>query len=78
MIVGVLLIVGILEFVIYMNVIVFFLLGFIILFLLNFDKKEDLDIISNILLFIVLKKDWNIVINFSRKYVYVVCVYFLF
>ncbi|EMI3503588.1 TPA: MFS transporter [Bacillus cereus] len=66
------------EFAIYMNAIAFLLSGFITLLLPNLDKKEDLDTTSNTLSLTVLKKDWNTVINFSRKHVYVVCVYFLF
>ncbi|MEB9661240.1 MFS transporter [Bacillus cereus] len=75
---GVLLIAGTPEFAIYMNAIAFLLSGFITLLLPNLDKKEDLDTTSNTLSLTVLKKDWNTVINFSRKHVYVVCVYFLF
>ncbi|MGS4992302.1 MFS transporter [Bacillus cereus] len=75
---GGLLIAGTPEFAIYMNAIAFLLSGFITLLLPNLDKKEDSDTTSNTLSLIVLKKDWNTVINFSRKHVYVVCVYFLF
>ncbi|PAW41224.1 MFS transporter [Bacillus thuringiensis] len=75
---GGLLIAGTPEFAIYMNAIAFLLSGFITLLLPNFDKKEASDTTSNTLSLTVLKKDWNTVINFSRKHVYVVCVYFLF
>lgn len=75
---GVLLIASTPEFAIYMNAIAFLLSGFITLLLPNLDKKEDLDTTSNTLSLTVLKKDWNTVINFSRKHMYVVCVYFLF
>ncbi|ARO62627.1 Lysine-specific permease [Bacillus cereus] len=74
---GGLLIAGTPEFAIYMNAIAFLLSGFITLLLPNLDKKEDSDTTSNTLSLTVLK-DWNTVINFSRKHVYVVCVYFLF
>ncbi|EMK2597207.1 MFS transporter [Bacillus cereus] len=63
---------------IYINAIAFLLSGFITLLLPNLDKKEASDTTSNTLSLTVLKKDWNTVINFSRKHVYVVCVYFLF
>lgn len=66
------------EYAIYINAIAFLLSGFITLLLPNLDKKEDSDTTSNTLSLTVLKKDWNTVINFSRKHVYVVCVYFLF
>lgn len=66
------------EFAIYINAIAFLLSGFITLLLPNLDKKKDSDTTSNTLSLTVLIKDWNTVINFSRKHVYVVCVYFLF
>lgn len=75
---GGLLIAGTPEFAIYLNAIAFLLSGFITLLLPNLDKKEALDTTSNTLSLTVLKKDWTTVINFSRKHVYVVCVYFLF
>ncbi|MED2754230.1 MFS transporter [Bacillus thuringiensis] len=75
---GVLLIASTPEYAIYINAIAFLLSGFITLLLPNLDKKEDSDTTSNTLSLTVLKKDWNTVINFSRKHVYVVCVYFLF
>ncbi|MEK5349003.1 MULTISPECIES: MFS transporter [Bacillus] len=75
---GVLLIASTPEIAIYRNAIAFLLSGFITLLLPNLDKKEASDTTSNTLSLTVLKKDWNTVINFSRKHVYVVCVYFLF
>lgn len=75
---GVLLIASTPEVAIYMNAIAFLLSGLITLLLPNLDKKKDSDTTSNTLSLTVLKKDWSTVINFSRKHVYVVCVYFLF
>ncbi|HDR7713617.1 TPA: MFS transporter [Bacillus cereus] len=75
---GGLLIAGTPEFAIYMNAIAFLISGLITLLLPNLDKKEASDTTSNTLSLTVLKKDWTTVINFSRKHVYVVCVYFLF
>ncbi|PFI79786.1 MFS transporter [Bacillus cereus] len=75
---GVLLIASTPEIAIYINAIAFLLSGFITLLLPNLDKKEASNTTSNTLSLTVLKKDWNTVINFSRKHVYVVCVYFLF
>ncbi|MGA5713690.1 MFS transporter [Bacillus bombysepticus] len=75
---GVLLIASTPEIAIYINAIAFLLSGFITLLLPNLDKKKDSDTTSNTLSLTVLKKDWITVINFSRKHVYVVCVYFLF
>ncbi|SLK02959.1 MFS transporter [Bacillus toyonensis] len=75
---GALLIVSTPEFTIYMNTIAFLLSGLITLLLPNLDKKEDSHSPSNTISISLLKKDWNTVINFSKKHVYVVCVYFLF
>ncbi|WP_420974508.1 MFS transporter [Bacillus thuringiensis] len=75
---GGLLIAGTPEFAIYMNAIAFLLSGLITLLLPNLDKKKDSDTTCNTLSLTVLKKDWSTVINFSRKHVYVVYVYFLF
>lgn len=66
------------EFAIYINATAFLISGAITLLLPNLDKKEDLDTTSNTLSLTVLRKDWSAVINFSRKHVYVVYVYFLF
>ncbi|PGZ64161.1 MFS transporter [Bacillus cereus] len=75
---GVLLFASTPEFAIYINATAFLLSGAITLLLPNLDKKEDLDTTSNTLSLTVLRKDWSAVINFSRKHVYVVYVYFLF
>ncbi|MED1411099.1 MULTISPECIES: MFS transporter [Bacillus] len=75
---GVLLIASTPDFAIYMNAIAFLLSGFITLLLPNLDKKYDSNTSSEKLSLTVLKKDWNIVLNFSKKSVYIVCVYFLF
>ncbi|WP_377865537.1 MFS transporter [Bacillus sp. R86525] len=75
---GVLLIASTPEFAIYMNAIAFLLSGLITLLLPNLDKKYDSHTSSDKLSLAVLKKDWNIVLNFSRKSLYVVCVYLLF
>ncbi|EJQ44465.1 hypothetical protein IEE_02655 [Bacillus cereus BAG5X1-1] len=75
---GILLIIGTPEFAIYMNAIAFLLSGLITLLLPNLDKKYDSNTSSDKLSLTVLKKDWNIVFNFSKKSLYVVCVYFLF
>ncbi|TKI85079.1 MFS transporter, partial [Bacillus mycoides] len=75
---GILLITGTPEFAIYMNAIAFLLSGLITLLLPDLDKKYDSNTSSDKLSLTVLKKDWNIVLNFSKKSVYIVCVYFLF
>ncbi len=75
---GILLITGTPEFAIYMNAIAFLLSGLITLLLPNLDKRYDSNTSSDKLSLTVLKKDWNIVLNFSKKSTYIVCVYFLF
>jgi len=75
---GILLITGTPEFAIYMNAIAFLLSGLITLLLPNLDKRYDSNTSSDKLSLTVLKKDWNIVLTFSRKSLYVVCVYLLF
>ncbi|OJD58564.1 MFS transporter [Bacillus sp. NH11B] len=75
---GILLIASTPNFAIYMNAIAFLLSGFITLLLPNLDKEYDSNTSSDKLSLALLKKDWNIVLSFSKKSVYIVCVYFLF
>lgn len=75
---GVLLIASTPEFTIYINAIAFLLSGLITLLLPNLDKKSDITTSNDKLSLAVLKKDWNIVLNFSKKSLYIVFVYFLF
>lgn len=75
---GILLITGTPEFAIYMYAIAFLLSGLITLLLPNLDKRYESNTSSDKLSLTVLKKDWNIVLNFSKKSTYIVCVYFLF
>ncbi|OSX98597.1 MFS transporter [Bacillus nitratireducens] len=75
---GILLITGTPEFAIYMNAIAFLLSGLITLLLPNLDKRYESNTSSDKLSLTVLKKDGNIVLNFSKKSTYIVCVYFLF
>ncbi|WP_144504514.1 MFS transporter [Bacillus mycoides] len=75
---GILLITGTPEFAIYMNAIAFLLSGLITLLLPDLDKKYDSNTSNDKFSLTVLKKDWNIVLNFSKKSMYIVCVYFLF
>ncbi|MGE6598828.1 MFS transporter [Bacillus proteolyticus] len=75
---GILLIANTPNFAIYMNAIAFLLSGFITLLLPNLDKEYDSNTSSDKLSLALLKKDWNIVLSFSKKSVYIVCVYFLF
>lgn len=75
---GVLLIASTPEFAIYINAIAFLLSGVITLLLPNLDKKSYIHTSNETLSLTLLKKDWNIVLNFSEKSFYIVFVYFLF
>lgn len=75
---GIFLIASTPNFAIYMNAIAFLLSGFITLLLPNLDKEYDSNTSSDKFSLALLKKDWNIVLSFSKKSVYIVCVYFLF
>ncbi|PEX81645.1 MFS transporter [Bacillus cereus] len=75
---GILLISSTPAFAIYINAIAFILSGLITLLLPNLDKKYNSNTSSDKLSLAILKKDWNIVLSFSKKSVYIVCVYFLF
>ncbi|MGF9770537.1 MFS transporter [Bacillus albus] len=75
---GVLLIASTPEFAIYINAIAFLISGVITLLLPNLDEKFDIHTSNDKLSLAVLKKDWNIVLKFSKKSLYIVFVYFLF
>ncbi|RFT62444.1 MFS transporter [Bacillus clarus] len=67
---GLLLVIGTPEFAVYMNAIAFFIAGLITLLLPNLEKENDTHTLNNKLSLTLLKKDWNIVFHFSRKYMY--------
>ncbi|WP_242220049.1 MFS transporter [Bacillus cereus group sp. BfR-BA-01380] len=61
-----------------MNALALFISGMITLLMPNLEKEPLLDTSHNKLSLTLLKKDWNVVLHFSRQYVYIVCIYFLF
>lgn len=61
-----------------MNALALFISGMITLLMPNLEKEPRLDTSHNKLSLTVLKKDWNAVLHFSRQYVYIACIYFLF
>ncbi|MDM5155110.1 MFS transporter [Bacillus sp. DX1.1] len=75
---GILLIIGTPNFAINMNAIALFLSGIVTMVMPNLEKQGFADTTNNHLSLELLKKDWSIVINFNRRYVYVTLIYFLF
>ena len=75
---GLLFLIGTPIFAIYMNAIAIFLSGVVTMLMPNLEKHSQAHIIDEKLSFEVVKKDWMIVLNFSRRYAYIMFVYFLF
>lgn len=75
---GLLFIIGTPIFAIYMNAIALFLSGLITMLMPNLEKRSHAHLSDEKLSFAVVKKDWLIVLNFSRRNAYTMFVYFLF
>ncbi|ARK32474.1 enterobactin exporter EntS [Halalkalibacter krulwichiae] len=75
---GVLFIIGTPELAIIINAIALFLSGLITLLMPNVEKQSQALTKSEKLSLQLLKKDFQVVLNFSRKSVYVMLIYFLF
>ena len=75
---GLLFLIGTPIFAIYMNAIAMFLSGVVTMLMPNLEKHSQAHTIDEKLSFEVVKKDWMIVLNFSRRYAYIMFVYFLF
>ncbi|PDY46733.1 MFS transporter [Bacillus pseudomycoides] len=75
---GVLLMISTTGFAIYINAIALFVSGMITLLMPNLEKDFLSDESNNKLSLTLLKKDWITVLHFSRHYVYIVFIYFLF
>ncbi len=75
---GLLFIIGTPNFAIYMNAIALFLSGLVTMLMPNLEKHSCAHTSDEKLSFDVVKKDWMIVLNFSRRYAYIMFVYFLF
>ncbi|QFG00604.1 MFS transporter [Psychrobacillus glaciei] len=75
---GVLFLIGTPILAIYINAIALLLSGIITLFMPNLEKGNILESSDNYLSWSVIKKDWGVVLNFSRKHVYIMLIYVLF
>jgi len=63
---------------IYINAVSFLLSGFVTFIMPNLEKKEIVRSEDRKLSLELFKKDWSIVLNFSRSHRYIMIVYFLF
>ncbi|MEE3956195.1 MFS transporter [Peribacillus frigoritolerans] len=75
---GVLLVVGTHNFAIYCNALALFISGIVTLLLPNIEKHGIDNSQSEKLSLGLLRKDWSIVLNFSKKNYYIMAVYFMF
>jgi len=75
---GMLFLIGTPQFAIYTNALALFLSGIITLWLPNIEKQTFTEIFDQKLTLHMLKDDWKTVIQFSRRSLYVVSVYFVF
>lgn len=63
---------------IYINAVALFISGIVTLLMPNLEKYSSFEQTDNFLSWTIIKKDWNIVLNFSRRYIYIMFIYFLF
>ena len=75
---GLLFIIGTPIFAIYMNAIALLLSGLVTMMMPNLEKHIRVNSADEKLSFEVVKKDWTVVLNFSRRYAYIMFIYFLF
>ncbi|MBU9711346.1 MFS transporter [Evansella tamaricis] len=75
---GLLFIIGTPIVAIYMNAVALFLSGLITLFMPNVEKKNVTPENDKVLSLDILKKDLLVVVDFSRKNIYIMLIYFLF
>jgi MFS family permease len=76
---GMLFFVGTPTLAIYINAISFFLSGLLTLFMPNLEQQSSASKSKNNRLSLgLLSKDWRVVLDFSRRYFYVMIIYFLF
>ncbi len=66
------------NYAIYMNAIALFLAAFFTLFMPNIEKNDLIKTEDEKITLKVLKNDWKLVVDFSRKHIYVMVIYFLF
>ncbi|GIN10940.1 MFS transporter [Shouchella clausii] len=75
---GMLFMIGTPHFAIYMNAIALFLSALLTLFMPNIEKDDFIETKEEKISLAVLKLDWQLVVDFSRKHVYIMVIYFLF
>ncbi|AST97774.1 MFS transporter [Shouchella clausii] len=75
---GMLFMIGTPNFAIYMNAIALFLSALLTLFMPNIEKNDVIEAKEEKISLTVLKLDWQLVVDFSRKHVYIMVIYFLF
>lgn len=75
---GLLFIIGTPIFAIYMNAIALLLSGLVTMMMPNLEKHIQFNSTNEKLSFEVIKQDWTVVLNFSRRYAYIMFIYFLF
>lgn len=66
------------NFAIYTNAIALFLAALITMFMPNIEKNDFIETKGEKLSLKVLKNDWKLVVDFSRKHVYIMVIYLLF
>ncbi|MDM5360784.1 MFS transporter [Peribacillus sp. ACCC06369] len=75
---GLLFLIGTPVLAIYINAAALLLSGIITLFMPDLEKGRSLEQSSHYLSWTIMKKDWGIVMDFSRKFSYIMLIYFLF
>lgn len=75
---GILFMIGTPNFAVYMNAIALFLSALLTLFMPNLEKDDVMEAEVEKISLKVLKLDWQLVVDFSRKHVYIMVIYFLF
>ncbi|TLS37015.1 MFS transporter [Pseudalkalibacillus caeni] len=75
---GVLFMIGTPDFAIYVNAVSLFLSGMLMTAMPDFEKDSSIQNGSGRLSFQLIKKDWTMVLAFSRKQVYIMLIYLLF
>ncbi|WP_340372235.1 MFS transporter [Peribacillus sp. FSL E2-0218] len=75
---GLLFIIGTPVAAIYINALALVLSGVITLFMPDLEKDDSFSLIDRHLSWAIVKKDWGIVLDYSRKASYVMLIYFLF
>ncbi|CAH0233893.1 Multidrug resistance protein MdtH [Peribacillus sp. Bi96] len=75
---GILFLIGTPVLAIYMNAAALLLSGIITLFMPNLEKGHSFEQSDRYLSWTIMKKDWGIVLNFSRKFSYIMLIYFFF